>query len=57
LIKQKLYKINKVDGGVYIKKKVKIKKVIKLRRRYNKALLWNKNLENNKIQKEKLENE
>ena len=54
---QKLYKINKVDGGVYIKRKVKIKKVIKLRRRYNKALLWNKNLENNKIQKGKLENE
>lgn len=42
---QNLYKKVTTNGGVYVKKQVKINQVIKLKRRYEKALKWNKNIE------------
>ncbi|MBQ3158381.1 MAG: hypothetical protein IJB98_01670, partial [Clostridia bacterium] len=42
---QNLYKKATTNGGVYVKKQVKINQVIKLKRRYEKALKWNKNIE------------
>lgn len=43
---RKLFKVSSMNGGVYVKKTVKVKHVIKLRRRYNKAMKWNRQVEN-----------
>jgi len=40
-----IYRKNINNGGIYIKKQIKINHVIKVRRRYNKALKWNKEVE------------
>lgn len=40
-----IYKKNINNGGIYVKRKIKINHVIKVRRRYNKALKWNKEVE------------
>ena len=42
---QNIYRKATTNGGVYVKKQVKINKVIKLRRRYNSAMKWNKRIE------------
>ena len=45
---QSIYRKEKTHGGIYVKRVVKINKVIKLRRRYNKAMNWNKEVEENR---------
>ena len=52
---QNLYRTMNTNGGVYVKRKVKINQVIKLRRRYINAMKWDKAREESR--KQKLTNE
>ncbi len=52
---QKIYKAEMVNGGIYVKRNVKINSVVKLRRQYTEALKWNAEVEEKrKIRLEKL---
>lgn len=52
---QKIYKAEVVNGGIYVKHKVKINNVIKLKRQYTSALIWDAEVEEKrKIRLEKL---
>lgn len=46
-----IYKKATTNGGVYVKKNIKINQVIKLRRRYNQAMKWNNQVEQSRKKK------